>query len=89
MNERLRPSVQLADPIPRLEVGPPLAGLELAVLPDAYANQPRGAADPEPSALLVALHHPDKGRLDQRPEPKAGCGVKPLRSSGGGQCSRS
>ena len=42
-----------------------MASLELPVLADRHADQPCGAAHPEPLALAIALHHPREG--SQRP----------------------
>jgi hypothetical protein len=46
---RLRPPVQLADPVPRHVVGPPFAGLELSVFPDAHTEAPRSSALAHPT----------------------------------------
>jgi hypothetical protein len=56
-DERLRPPVQLADPILCLEIRESLASLELSTLADADSDQPRRSTDPETLALPIALHH--------------------------------
>ena len=56
-DERLRPTVQLAEPVPNLELGNPVARFHLAVLTDADPDEPRRTAYAEPFALPIALHH--------------------------------
>ena len=55
--ERLRPSVELADPVPRLEGRKACAALELPILTDADPEKPGGATDPQTLALPISLHH--------------------------------
>ena len=55
--ESLRPPVQLADPVPRLEVGEALASLQLPVLLRLHAEMPGCATDAETFALPIELHH--------------------------------
>jgi len=58
--ERSGPPVQLADPLPSIEVRDSLAGLELLTLPDAHPNQPGGATDLEALTLRARSIIPGK-----------------------------
>jgi hypothetical protein len=51
--ERLRPPVQLADPIPRLEVWGACAGFELPILLRLHADPPRDLTDGEAAPLSI------------------------------------
>ncbi len=53
----LRPSEDLNHPLPGAGLGDPVARLELPVLTDGDADQPRRAANPESLAPPIALHH--------------------------------
>ena len=56
-HERSRPAEQLANAIVRVPVRTLRAGLELPVLADAHADEPRRTGDPQAVALPVALEH--------------------------------
>ena len=55
--ERLRPSVELADPVPRLDSRKACAALELPILTDAGPENPGGETVPQTLALPISLHH--------------------------------
>jgi hypothetical protein len=52
-DERLRPPVQLADPVPRMKSGERLARFELSVVLRLHAKSPRYLADGEPAPLSI------------------------------------
>jgi hypothetical protein len=68
-NEYPRPSVQLADPVPRLGARAAGAGLELPVLPWAHAEAPRGAGDRQARPLPIVLEDPAERRHGAEPRP--------------------
>src|SRR5688572_1932083 len=57
-HERLWPAVQPADPVPRLEVRPALACLDLPVLPHAHAEAPRRLPHRPAGPASILLEQP-------------------------------
>jgi hypothetical protein len=55
--ERLRPPVQLADSIPRVEVRGPLACLELPIFVSLYAEAPGDLSNREATTWAILLQH--------------------------------
>src|SRR5512132_470741 len=88
--ERLRPPVQLADPVPPLERRRACAGLELPVLPDAYTETPGSLALAHPPTLAIASEHfvgtpptttriepgPYRGLFPRKPSPRMRAGAQ-------------
>jgi hypothetical protein len=80
-DERLRPAVELADPVPRLEGRRSSAGLELPVLLDAHAEAPRGLPDPPTGLLPIMLEHRGQHRHPGLPQAMPITGSPPVQAT--------